>query len=130
MLSLESSKALRFSDIPYPIGFKVLKDKSFILETDEVRAGRLFYRGKADVESVVLFYKSQMPIYNWALLNILEYGEHMLNFERENESCIVAITSRGAMVDISISLAPKSRTYPEARKAGILGKPDTQVLNK
>ena len=105
---LEPSIPIKFSDVPVPAGFRIVSEKSFILESGGVRAGVIRYTGKADVESVIQFYKTQMPVYNWALLNVLEYGERMLNFERENESCVVTINSKGKRVDISISLAPKS----------------------
>jgi hypothetical protein len=108
MQELESSAMLRFNDIPYPAGFKILADRSFILESGGVRAGVLRYTGKADAESVVCFYKTRMPSYNWALLNVLEFGDRMLNFERQNESCVVTIKSKGKGVEISVSLAPKS----------------------
>ena len=106
--SLEPSAALRFSDIPVPSGFKILPKESFILESGGVRAGILKYTGKADAQSVVLFYRNQMPVYNWALLNVLEYGDRMLNFERENESCVITIKSVGVRVELTLSLAPKS----------------------
>jgi hypothetical protein len=106
--SLEPSAALRFSDIPVPSGFKILPKESFILESGGVRAGILKYTGKADAQSVVLFYRNQMPIYNWALLNVLEYGDHMLNFERENESCVITIKPAGGRAELVVSLAPKS----------------------
>ncbi len=106
--SLEPSAMLRFSDVPVPYGFKILPEKSFILESGGVRAGILKYTGRANVEDVVHFYKTQMAIYNWALLNVLEYGERMLNFERENEGCVVTVKSKGKRVVICVSLAPKS----------------------
>ncbi len=106
--SLEPSAALRFSDIPVPAGFKILPKESFILESGGVRAGILKYTGKADAQSVVLFYRKQMPIYNWALLNVLEHGDHMLNFERENESCVITIKPAGGRAKLVVSLAPKS----------------------
>ena len=107
--SLKPARLLRFSDVPCPAGFELVSEQSFILESGEVRAGILKYTGKANAQEVVLFYKAQMPMYNWALLSILEHEEHLLNFERENESCIVAIRSRGSSrAEISVSLAPKS----------------------
>ena len=107
--SLESSLMPRFNDIPHPMGFSILPEKSFAFESGGVRAGKLKYTGKADAVDVVSFYKNQMPIYNWALLNIIQYGEYMLNFERENEGCVIIIKPIGNRVEISISLAPK---YP------------------
>lgn len=105
---LQPAAALRFIDIPYPAGFRVLVDKSFILESGGVRAGILRYTGRADMQNIVMFYKTQMPVHNWALLNVLEYAGSMLNFERENESCVVSIEQKGKRLQISITLAPKS----------------------
>ncbi|MGD9014784.1 MAG: hypothetical protein PVI33_02010 [Candidatus Omnitrophota bacterium] len=105
---LRPSEVLKFHDVPIPVGFKILPEKSFILESVGMRAGVLRYTGKANIENVVNFYKKQMPVYNWALLNVLEYGERMLNYERDNEGCVINIKPRGATIDISISLAPKS----------------------
>ena len=116
--SLEPSEVLRFSDVPFPSGFRIISDKSFILESGGVRAGILRYTGNANAEQVVAFYKKQMPIYNWALLNVLEFGDKMLNFEREKESCVVTIKSAGSRVEIAISLAPKSPMPAPARKEG------------
>ena len=113
---LQASAMLRFSDVPYPAGFKILAEKSFILESGKVRAGVLKYTGRGNVEDVVLFYKTRMPTYNWALLNILEYGERMLNFERENEGCVITIKQIGSRVEISVSLAPKSPIFAPKKK--------------
>ena len=106
-MSLQSSTLLRFEDIPYPAGFRMLPKKSFILESGGVRAGVIRYLGKADAQNVLIFYKEQMPAHNWLLLNVLEFGERMLNFERGNESCVVAIKQKGGKAEITISLAPK-----------------------
>ena len=106
--SLQPSVKMKFSDIPSPAGFKIVSNESFVLESGEMRAGMLRYIGRAEAGDVVLFYKSQMPRHNWALLNVLEYGDRMLNFERENEGCVVTIRTKGKRVEISVSLAPKS----------------------
>jgi len=113
---LEPSGVMRFNDVPYPTGFKLIPKESFILESGGLRAGVITYRGKADLQSVVLFYKSQMPIYNWALLNVLEYGHSMLNFEREKESCVVTVKPRLGGAEVTISLAPKSPIPPPKKK--------------
>jgi len=114
--NLEPSAMLRFNDIPVPSGFRILPERSFILESGGVRAGILKYTGKADAQSVVLFYRNQMPVYNWALLNVLEYGDHMLNFERENESCVITVKPAGGRAEIVVSLAPKSPMPAPSRK--------------
>ena len=106
--ALQPSLVMRFEDVPVPEEFKIIPDKSFILESGGVRAGVLKYIGKADAEDIVLFYKTQMPAHGWILMSVVEYGERILNFERENEGCVVSIIQKTSQVEITISLAPKS----------------------
>lgn len=100
---------LRFSDVPAPAGFKLVQDKSFIFQTEDTRVALLKYTGRAKLPDLIDFYKEQMLLYNWELLNIVEYGKSILNFARSNQTCIVTIESKGMRKIITISLAPKSK---------------------
>lgn len=111
--SLEPQSLLKFNDIPAPSGFKFLAEESYTFESQGVRVGVLKYQGRADVERVVNFYKNQMPLYNWNLLNAVEYGERLLNFEREQETCIINLSSKGKNITITLSLGPKSEMRPK-----------------
>ena len=110
---LEPEAMLKFSDIPIPEGFKLLAEDSYTFESAGVRVGILEYQGKAKVEQVVNFYKDQMPLYNWNLLNVIEYGERLLNFEREQETCIVRLLPKGNNITIAIALGPKAGIKPK-----------------
>lgn len=110
---LEPQSILKFSDIPVPAGFKFQAEESYSFESAGVRVGVLKYQGKADIEQVVNFYKDQMPLYNWQLLNAMEYGQRLLNFERELDSCIITLTSKGRAVSVIVSLGPKSSLRPK-----------------
>lgn len=103
---LEPNGALRFADVPVPSGFKLLPQNSYSFENAGVRVGMLRYQGKATMEQVANFYKSSMAVHKWSLLNSIEYGQQMFNFEKENESCIVTLTPKGSTVLINISLGP------------------------
>jgi hypothetical protein len=113
---LEPSMMLKFADLPYPTGFKLLSTDSYTFESQGVRVAVLRYRGKANVDLVVNFYKEQMPMYNWALLNSVEYGERLLNFDRENETCIVSLLPKGSSVTITISIGPKPQIPKRSNK--------------
>jgi len=106
--SLAPQAVSRFADIPVPAGFKLLIQDSYAFESAGVRVGVLKYQGKTELERVMNFYKEQMPMYNWAFLNIIEYGESLMNFDREGETCIIKLLSRGRTVYITISVGPKS----------------------
>lgn len=106
--TLEPQTLLKFSDIPVPVGFKLLADESYSFESYGVRVGLLKYQGKAEMDKVVNFYKEQMEMYNWNLLNAVEYGQRMLNFDRETETCIVNLNPQGRYIISTISIGPKS----------------------
>lgn len=107
---LEPQAALKLGDVPIPAGFKLIPQESYSFESSGVRVGFLKYQGKADPEQVVNFYKEQMAMYNWNLLNIVEYGSRLLNFDRESETCIINLITRGSNVAFTISIGPKSQT--------------------
>ncbi|MDD4939734.1 MAG: hypothetical protein PHE18_08285 [Candidatus Omnitrophica bacterium] len=109
---LEPQAASKFSDIPVPSNFKFLSQESYSFESGGVRVAVLKYQGKADVDQVVNFYKDQMPLFNWNLLNAVEYGQRLLNFDREQQSCIVNLTNKGKSVSLVISVGPKSEFKP------------------
>lgn len=112
---LEPQAILKFSDIPVPNGLKNLPLQSYSFESSGVRVGVLKYQGKADADKVIAFYKEQMAMYNWNLVNIVEYGQRLMNFERENESCIITIEPKGNSLTLIISIGPKSQNF--TRKA-------------
>lgn len=106
---LEPQAILKFSDVPVPVGLKSLPQESYSFESSGVRVGVLKYRGKANADQVIIFYKEQMPLYNWNLVNIVEYGQRLINFERENETCIITLEPKGNNIALIISLGPKSQ---------------------
>ncbi|MDD5692341.1 MAG: hypothetical protein PHP10_04095 [Candidatus Omnitrophica bacterium] len=116
---LEPQAILKFSDIPVPVGFKSLTQQSYSFESSGVRVGVLKYQGKNNPDLVVNFYKEQMPMYNWNLVNIVEYGQRLLNFERESESCIITLEQKGGTVIMTISLGPKSQAAPKKAKSPV-----------
>ena len=99
---------LRFSDVPAPVGFKLIHDRSLVFQTENTRVALLKYAGRAKLPDLVDFYKEQMALYNWELLNIVEYEKSVLNFARSRQTCIVTIEGKGMKKIITISVAPKA----------------------
>ena len=110
---LEPQALVKFSDVPVPTGFKLLPKVSYSFENTGTRVGMLKYQGKASIDQISAFYKEQMAMYKWDLLNIIEYGERQLNFDREAETCVITLTPKGSSVIITIALGPKSQTAPK-----------------
>ncbi|MEW6074702.1 MAG: hypothetical protein AB1530_00175 [Candidatus Omnitrophota bacterium] len=109
---LEPSMSARFTDIPVPVRFKFIPKESYAFESSGVRVGVLKYRGKATADQVLNFYKEQMPMNSWMLLNIIEYNQRIMNFEKNNESCIVTLLPSGSSVAVTVYIGPISQ-YPK-----------------
>lgn len=107
--ALDVASVLRFDDVPVPVGFKILDSESFAFQNDVTRVALLKYAGSRHADQAVWFYKEQMPLYNWSPINIIEYERRILNYEKESESCIVTIESKGRKSIITIAISPKSR---------------------
>lgn len=112
---LEPSSIAKFADVPVPNHFKFLAEDSYSFENTGVRVGFLRYQGKAAAEQLVNFYREQMPMYNWELLNVVEYGDRLMNFDREAETCIITITPKGSAALITLSIGPKNQ--PASKKS-------------
>jgi len=115
--TLEPSVMLKFADIPVPKGFKFLPADSYAFQSGNIRVGVLVYSGRATPEQLVAFYQDQMPIYNWNFLNVIEYGKRLINFDRENESCVVSIEPKLLNTRVIISLGPKQQIPKKSEKA-------------
>ena len=120
---LEPSALQKFNDVPVPTSFKIVPQNSYCFECSGIRVGVLRYQGKATPDQVVSFYKEQMPMYNWTLLNVVEYGERMMNFDRENETCVITMASKGNTVFVTVSLGPKPQTATPTKKTHKSEKP-------
>lgn len=113
--TLAVNTKLRFDDLPVPRGFKLLEEESYVFQTEETRVALLKYAGRAKLHDLVDFYQEQMLLYNWKLLNVVEYGRSVLNFEQGSQSCIVTIEPRGMKKIVTISVAPKAKASLETK---------------
>ncbi|MDD5585253.1 MAG: hypothetical protein PHV55_09415 [Candidatus Omnitrophica bacterium] len=107
---LSVAAALRFEDIPIPSGFSGLRDQSFIFQDGSTRVGLVRYAGRAGSSQVINFFKTQMALYNWDLLNVVEYENTTLNFIKSSESCVITIEPLTTKTIISVVIAPKTGT--------------------
>ena len=107
---LEVAALLKFIDLPVPTGFQFLPQSSFAFQNEDFRVGLLRYAGISTGSQVVKFYQDQMPMYNWNFVSLVEYNNRVISFERDNESAVVFIETKGKKVNIAISISPKPKS--------------------
>jgi hypothetical protein len=105
---IEPAARFKFSDIPVPAGFKTVPLESYSFDNGGVRVALLKYQGKADADQLVTFYKEQMKMNQWELINVTEFGQRMLNFNNEKESCIISLLPKGRLITLVISVGPRA----------------------
>src|SRR6266536_459764 len=54
-----------FEDIPVPKGLTVDLNKSTIIDSPEVEAARLFYKGRVEIESVAVAFRTTLEANGW-----------------------------------------------------------------
>lgn len=105
---IEPAARFKFSDIPLPKGFQSIPQESYSFDNGGVRVAVLKYRGKADPDHLVNFYKEQMKMNQWELINVTEFGQRMLNFNNEKEACIISLLPNGRQITLVISVGPRA----------------------
>ena len=106
--STQISDMLKFDDVPIPAGFKSVDNDSFTFQNRDLRLGLLKYTGRVHPDKVVAFFKENMPLYNWSLINVVEYGRRIMNFERAGQSCIVTIEPTSFYTVLIVAVAPRA----------------------
>jgi hypothetical protein len=106
---LEPATLFKFSDLPIPANFVFAPDESYAFQSVGFRAGLLRYKGKATGEKAIVFFREQMPLYDWRLVNIVEHGRRTISFEKESETCLITIDEKRNKAELTISIAPKSQ---------------------
>jgi len=84
------------TDAPEPVGFSLVDKLSEDHATPGWRFVRYTYRGQADRQSVLDYYREQMPLNNWTYISRQGLkGCYTLLFEKPNEQCEVSIETDG-----------------------------------
>ena len=73
-----STKAIRseFEDIPVPKGLTYQASKSTIIESPTVKAARLVYRGRLEVESLSVAMRTTLEANGWRHVSSTSAAEH------------------------------------------------------
>ncbi len=106
------------SDLPVPMGFRILEDESEDAYTGRRRLYvRHVYAGSGESFAVRNFYRDRMPQYKWQLVNsVYAAGTHTMVFQKGQESCTVAISrSKSAWksgIRVQIIIMPEERGAP------------------
>lgn len=104
-----SGVAYPFTDVPIPSGFKADRDKSFIYESGSgsTKVGRLYYSGWNGTQEVVNYYQNAMINKGWKMVNAMEHGGMILNYEKKGWVCTLIVSEAILKTHLEIQIGPK-----------------------
>ena len=89
---LAGHKIRTIADLPVPVKMKIKKSVSDSYEGAGVRDVDYTYSGRVDIRRVHRFYREQMPLNRWQMLNDdYKRGVYWLTFQKNRELCTVII---------------------------------------
>lgn len=101
-----TSPAYDFEDIGVPSEMSLQNDKSFIMQTPQVKAGTLVYTGWVDPLSLFDYYRDSMPQDGWKPLSFFKYGHFLFVFHKPDKVCVIRINKGRFSTRLEISVSP------------------------
>ena len=95
-----------FDDVLIPVELKVNKEKSFVYQAPDFKAGILSLSGRVEIDSLITFFENNMAKDNWRLLSAFKSPRTILFFNKPNRSCIINITEKKFKTEVEIWVAP------------------------
>jgi hypothetical protein len=96
-----------FADILIPAELSLDKKNSFVYTTPSFSAGVLVFEGYVQGESLVNFFTTNMPKDGWILKSSFRYRRVILNFEKDQRSCLVSVAEYPLKTRVEIWVAPQ-----------------------
>ena len=98
----------KFDDLPLPQGVIIDAQNSFIFQDGGIRIAHLKCKSKLSPDVLIDYFKEELPLQGWNLINVVEYGERRLSFQKNDESLIILIYPEKRGARLVITLTPKS----------------------
>ena len=96
-----------FPDILIPAELSLDKKNSFVYSTSSFSAGVLVFEGYVQGESLVNFFTTNMPKDGWTLKSSFRYRRVILNFEKDQRSCLISVAEYPLKTGVEIWVAPQ-----------------------
>lgn len=108
---------VQFNDIPVPMGFQLRREKSYSFTGKTFRFGRFYYEGIWGLQKTMAFYRSNMPLSGWELVEEkdLAYDAHGYLYRKGRERCSLKVeaTIEGIEVTARVFNAARVEKAPE-----------------
>lgn len=109
MSAKETTIYYDFGDILLPNQLSINNNKTFVMSASGLTAGVLSLKGRVEINSLLSFFESKMPIDGWTLENKFRGLRNMLLFTKQNRNCVITIDEGRLNTLVEIWVAPTVR---------------------
>ena len=95
-----------FPDIPIPKELDLVRDKSFVYETSNLRTGLLVLKGNVDINSLEQYFRTNMAKNGWRFINGFKYATVILNYMKEDRAAHIRISRETWSTWVEIWVGP------------------------
>lgn len=95
-----------FNDILVPPELNLDGSRSSVVGVNDLVAGRLFYTGYVEVDSLTDFFSKSMPSQGWSLKSMFSSAKMVMLFEKNEKICIIEISEAPILTEVEIWVAP------------------------
>lgn len=97
-----------FPDIPIPTELKFVREKSFIYETANLKAGVMCFNGNVDLQSLENYFKINMLKNGWKFINSFKFKDVTLNFVKDDKTCNIRMAKDSFNAEVEVWVGPAS----------------------
>jgi hypothetical protein len=95
-----------FPDIPIPKELELVRDKSFVYETSNLRTGLIVLSGNVDINSLEQYFKTNMAKNGWRFINGFKYATVILNYMKDDKAAHIRISRENFSTWVEIWVGP------------------------
>jgi hypothetical protein len=99
-------------DVPMPVDFRYVEDRSYSWAAPGARTIVHVYHGPKDKFAVARFFRKQMPLAGWGLVNESDgWSVKTMDFTKANEICRITLQDGGLFVktEVRVQVGPGPR---------------------
>jgi hypothetical protein len=103
-------------DVPMPVDFRYIDDRSYSWDAPGVRTIVHVYHGSKDKFAVARFFRKQMPLAGWARVSESEgWNVKTMDFTKGGESCRITLQDGPIFVktEVRVQVFPGARATPK-----------------
>jgi hypothetical protein len=96
-------------DVPKPIGFKPVKSRCGSSFDGIARTVTHVYQGRADTPETALFYRQQLPFYDWQRVEVQIHEDEAttMHYAKGAEALAVRLSDRHGTATIEVYITPR-----------------------